>query len=210
MSVEGARVAVQGFGNVGSVAALTLHRMGAVVVAVSDSRGGVYDPKGLDAEALVRHKRATGSVADFPQGSRLSGGEVLEVPCDILVPAALEGQITRENARRVQARLVIEGANGPTTPDADDLLRERGVLVVPDIVANSGGVIVSYFEWVQDLQAFFWTEEEVHQRLERLLVRSFREVWRVAQDRGVDLRTAALVRAIERVADALYTRGIYP
>jgi len=209
-SLEGARVAVQGFGNVGAVAAQTLHRMGAVVVAVSDSRGGVYDPQGLDPEAVLRHKRTTGTVADFPQGRRVSGEEVLEVPCDVLVPAALEGQITRENASRVRARLVIEGANGPTTPEADDLLRGRGVVVVPDIVANSGGVIVSYFEWVQDLQAFFWTEEEVRQRLERLLVRSFREVWRVSQERGVDLRTAALVRAIERVADALYTRGIYP
>ncbi len=210
LSLEGARVAVQGFGNVGAVAAVTLHRMGAAVVAVSDSRGGVYEPRGLDPEALLRHKRAAGTVADFPQGRRTSPEEVLEVPCDVLVPAALEGQISRENAARVQARVVIEGANGPTTPEADDVLRSRGVLVVPDIVANAGGVIVSYFEWVQDLQAFFWTEEEVRQRLERLLVRSFREVWRVAQDRGVDLRTAALVRAIERVADALYTRGIYP
>ncbi|MDQ7799976.1 MAG: Glu/Leu/Phe/Val dehydrogenase [Armatimonadota bacterium] len=209
-SLEGARVAVQGFGNVGSVAALTLHRMGAVVVAVSDSGGGVHDPRGLDPQALLQHKRATGTVADFPQAARISGKELLELPCDILVPAALEGQITAENADRVQAKLVIEGANGPTTPEADDRLQRRGVLVVPDIVANSGGVIVSYFEWVQDLQAFFWTEEEVRERLERLLVRSFRDVWRTAQERGVDLRTAALVRAIERVSDALYTRGIYP
>ncbi len=210
LSLEGAKVAVQGFGNVGAMAARALRRMGAVVVAVSDSQGGVYDPEGLDPDALVQYKRKSGTVADFPQGRRVESREVLELPCDVLVPAALEGQITREVARRVQARLVVEGANGPTTPEADDLLRARGVVVVPDIVANSGGVIVSYFEWVQDLQAFFWTEEEVRQRLERLLVRSFRGVWQTAQDRGVDLRTAALVRAIERVADALYTRGIYP
>ncbi len=210
LSLAGARVAVQGFGNVGSVAAATLHRMGAVVVAASDSRGGVYNERGLDPQALLEHKRATGSVAGFPGAKPLASQEVLEVPCDILVPAALEGQITRENAARITARLVIEGANGPTTPEADDLLRGRGVLVVPDVVANAGGVVVSYFEWVQDLQAFFWSEEEVQQKLERLLVRSVREVWRVSQERGVDLRTAALVRAIERVAEAVYTRGIYP
>jgi glutamate dehydrogenase (NAD(P)+) len=210
LSLAGARVAVQGFGNVGSVAAAALHRMGAVIVAASDSRGGVYHDRGLDPQALVEHKRATGTVAGFPGARPLTAQEVLEVPCDVLVPAALEGQITRENAARVAARVVVEGANGPTTPEADDLLRARGVLVVPDVVANAGGVVVSYFEWVQDLQAFFWSEEEVRERLERLLVRSVREVWRVSQERRVDLRTAALVRAIERVAEAVHTRGIYP
>ncbi len=209
-SLEKARVAIQGFGNVGSHAAVALHRMGALVVAVSDSRGGIYDPTGLDPEALLRHKQARGTVADFGQGRPVSPEEVLELPCEILIPAALEGQITVENASRVQARVIIEGANGPTTPEADDVLRDKGVVVVPDVVANAGGVVVSYFEWVQDLQAFFWSEEEVRERLERLLVRSVREVWRVSQERGVDLRTAALVRAIQRVADALHTRGIYP
>ncbi len=209
-SVEKARVAIQGFGNVGSHAAVALHRMGALVVAVSDSRGGVYDPTGLDPEALLQHKQARGTVADFGQGRPVSSEEVLELPCEILIPAALEGQITVENASRVQARVILEGANGPTTPEADDVLRDKGVVVVPDVVANAGGVVVSYFEWVQDLQAFFWSEEEVRERLERLLVRSVREVWRVSQEREVDLRTAALVRAIQRVADALHTRGIYP
>ncbi len=205
-----ARVVVQGFGNVGYHTARILHRMGARVVGVSDSRGGIYDPAGLDPEAVQAHKRKTGSVVDFPGARTVTNEELLELPCDILVPAALEGQIHRENARRIRARVVVEGANGPTTPEADDLLSQRGVLVVPDIVANAGGVIVSYFEWVQDLQSFFWDEEEVYERLERMLVRSFRRVVEVAKAHGVDLRTAALIRAIQRVSDALLTLGIYP
>ncbi len=140
----------------------------------------------------------------------VTNSELLELPCEILLPAALEGQITAENAPRLRARIVVEGANGPTTPEADDILHRRGVLVVPDIVANAGGVIVSYFEWVQDLQSFFWDEEEIRQRLERMLVRSFHQVTEAARAHGVDLRTAALIRAIQRVADALLTLGIYP
>jgi glutamate dehydrogenase (NAD(P)+) len=210
LSLEGARVVVQGFGNVGSVAALVLHRMGAVVVAVSDSRGGVYNPKGLDPEAVLGHKQKTSSVVGFPGAREVTNPELLELPCEILIPAALEGQITAENAPRLRTRIVVEGANGPTTPEADDILHRRGVLVVPDIVANAGGVIVSYFEWVQDLQSFFWDEEEIRQRLERMLVRSFRQVTEVAKAHEVDLRTAALIRAIQRVADALLTLGIYP
>jgi len=136
--------------------------------------------------------------------------EVIELPCEILVPSALEGEITRQNAARVKARLIVEGANGPTTPEADEILREHKVLIVPDILANAGGVTVSYFEWVQDLQSFFWTEEEINDRLERIMVRSFREVWGVGQERKVEMRTAALVKAVSRVADALMTRGIYP
>jgi glutamate dehydrogenase (NAD(P)+) len=210
LRLEGARVAVQGFGNVGYHAARLLHGMGARVVAVSDSRGGIYRSEGLDPEAVLRYKRETGSVAGFPNARPVTNAELLELPCDILVPAALEGQIHRENAPRIQAQVVVEGANGPTTPEADDILHARGVLVVPDIVANAGGVIVSYFEWVQDLQSFFWEEAEIHQRLERMLVRSLQRVMEVARTHEVDLRTAALIRAIQRVSDALFTLGIYP
>jgi glutamate dehydrogenase (NAD(P)+) len=210
MPFQGARVAVQGFGNVGSVAAVLLHEQGCRIVAVSDSRGGVYNEKGFDPGDLLRHKEQAGTVAGYRGADPLTNEELLEVPCEILVPSALEGQITGRNAARVKARIIVEGANGPTTPDADEILRERKVLVIPDILANAGGVTVSYFEWVQDLQSFFWTEEEINERLERIMVRSFREVLAMSQERKVDLRTAALVRAVQRVADALMTRGIYP
>ena len=210
MPFAGARVAVQGFGNVGSIAALLLHGQGCRIVAVTDSRGGVYNEKGLDPADVLRHKEQTGTVAGYRRGDPVTNEEVLELPCEILVPSALEGVITGRNASRIKARIVVEGANGPTTPEADRILTEHKVLVVPDILANAGGVTVSYFEWVQDLQSFFWTEEEINERLERIMVRSFREVLTVAQERKVDMRTAALVRAVGRVADALMTRGIYP
>jgi len=210
MPLAGAKVAVQGFGNVGAVASYLLHDQGCLIVAASDSSGGVQNPKGLDPRALLKFKEEHGSVTGFPGASRITNEELLEVPCDILVPSALEAQITGSNAGKIKARLVVEGANGPITPDADEVLEARKVLVVPDILANAGGVIVSYFEWVQGLQQFFWTEEEVNQNLERIMVRSFGQVLRVSQDRKVSMRTAALIRAIERVADALMTRGIYP
>ncbi len=208
--LAGARVAVQGFGNVGSVGATLLHDAGARIVAVSDSRGGTLDARGLDPRALTRHKRESGRVSDYPGGEPIDNAALLAIDCDVLIPAALEQQITAANAERVQARLVVEGANGPTTPEADAILAARDILVVPDIVANAGGVVVSYFEWVQDLQAFFWTEEEINQRLERLMVRALDEVTATARDRGTDLRTAALIRAIERVAEAIALLGIYP
>jgi glutamate dehydrogenase (NAD(P)+) len=210
MELAGATVVIQGFGNVGSVAAQLLTRLGCRVVAVSDTRGGVYHPGGLDPDRLIEHKARTGTVVGYPGADVVTNQELLELPCDVLVPSALEGQITEDNAPRIRARVVVEGANGPTTPEADAILRERRVTVLPDIVANAGGVIVSYFEWVQGLQQFFWTEEEVNANLERIIVRSFGQVVKVAQERNVDLRTAALIRAIERVADALFTRGIYP
>jgi glutamate dehydrogenase (NAD(P)+) len=210
MPFAGARVAVQGFGNVGSIAALLLHAQGCRIVAVTDSRGGVYNEKGLDPADVLRHKEQTGTVAGYRKGDPVTNEEVLELPCEILVPSALEGVITGRNASRIKARIIVEGANGPTTPEADRILSEHKVLVVPDILANAGGVTVSYFEWVQDLQSFFWTEEEINERLERIMVRSFREVLAVSQERKVDMRTAALVRAVGRVADALMTRGIYP
>jgi glutamate dehydrogenase (NAD(P)+) len=170
----------------------------------------VYDEKGLDPADVIRHKDQAGTVGGYRKGDAITNEDVLELPCEVLVPSALEGQITRKNAARVKARVIVEGANGPITPEADQILRDHKALVVPDILANAGGVTVSYFEWVQDLQSFFWTEEEINERLERIMVRSFREVLAVAQERKVEMRTAALVRAVGRVADALMTRGIYP
>ena len=210
LPLKDARVAVQGFGNVGNVSAVLLHAAGARIVAVSDSRGGTRNPRGLDPLAVARHKRESSRVSDFPDGEPIDNQELLITDCDVLIPAALEQQITAANADRVRARLVVEGANGPTTPEADSILGARGVLVVPDILANAGGVVVSYFEWVQDLQSFFWSEEEINGRLERLMARAFGEVAAAAADKGADLRTAALIRAIERVAEAVMIRGIYP
>src|SRR5438445_2377828 len=206
----GSRVAIQGFGNVGEATARLLHEQGCKIVAVSDIDGGVYNPDGLDPRAVLQYLRTTRTLTGFPGAQPVSNAKLLELPCDVLIPAAIEGQITGENAGRIQAGIVVEGANGPTTPDAEAILANRGVLVVPDILANAGGVTVSYFEWVQDLQSYFWTEQEINERLERIMVRSFREVLTVAQERKVDMRTAALVRAVGRVADALMTRGIYP
>ncbi len=210
MSLAGARVAVQGFGNVGAVAAYLLQDQGSIIVAASDSAGGVYNPKGLNARELEAFKREHGTLAGFPGTTRVSNEQLLELPCEILVPAALESQVTADNAPRVKAHLIIEGANGPLTPKADEVFKDRGITVVPDILANAGGVIVSYFEWVQGLQQFFWTEEEVNQNLERIMVRSIAQVVETSQEKRTTLRTAALIRAIDRVAEALMTRGIYP
>jgi glutamate dehydrogenase (NAD(P)+) len=210
MSLNGAKAVVQGYGNVGSVAAYLLADLGCTVVAASDSGGGIYNPKGLDPRGLLKFKEEHASVVGFSGTERVTNAQLLELPCDILIPSALEGQINAQNASRIKARLIVEGANGPITPDGDEVLETRKIFVVPDILANAGGVIVSYFEWVQGLQQFFWTEEEVNQNLERIMVRSFGQVLRTAQDRKVTMRTAALIRAIERVADALMTRGIYP
>ncbi len=209
-SLSGARVAVQGFGNVGATAARLLAREGARVVAVSDIQGGVHNPAGLDLDALEGYRVDHGGLAGFPGGDAVSNQEVLEVPCDILVPAAVEKQLTAENAERVRARLVVEGANGPTTPEADRILHERGVLVVPDVLANAGGVVVSYFEWVQDLQAFFWSENQVNQRLEQIMTRAFGEVWDATEQHGTDMRMGAYVVGVSRVAEATRIRGIYP
>jgi glutamate dehydrogenase (NAD(P)+) len=209
-SLEGARVAVQGFGNVGRVSALLLHQAGARLVAVSDSSGGTLNPVGLDPFSLERHKQQSGALVDYPGGEPIDNQALLAADCDVLIPAALEQQITDGNAERIRARLIVEGANGPTTPEAERILADRGIIVVPDILANAGGVTVSYFEWVQDLQAFFWTAEEIDQRLEQLMRRAFQAVTGAAEQRGVDLRLAALILAVERVADAIMTLGIYP
>jgi glutamate dehydrogenase (NAD(P)+) len=209
-SLEGARVAVQGFGNVGSVAARLLAQEGARVVAVSDISGGIYREDGLDMNLVGAMKLDEGGVCGTGAGEPITNAELLELPVDILIPAATERQITAENAPRVRARMVVEAANGPVTPDADRILRDAGTLVVPDILANAGGVIVSYFEWVQDLQAFFWSEAEVNVQLERLLHRAFLETWEAAQKHRTDLRMGAYAVGVSRVADATRTRGIYP
>jgi glutamate dehydrogenase (NAD(P)+) len=210
MPLSGARLIVQGFGNVGSVAADLLSGMGCRVVAVSDVHGGISNPEGLDIRALQALVRAGKAVREYPEGEVITNEELLELPCEILVPAALGGQLTAGNARAVQARLIVEGANGPTTGEADRLLRERGIFIVPDILANAGGVIVSYFEWVQDLQFFFWKEDEVNSRLRDILTSAFHRTLGLARQEGVDLRTAALMEAVSRVARATKLRGIYP
>ncbi|HMQ30083.1 MAG TPA: Glu/Leu/Phe/Val dehydrogenase [Chloroflexaceae bacterium] len=205
-----ARIAIQGFGNVGSNIARMLHDVGATVVAVSDSTGGVYNRRGLSPAEVLRHKAGSGTVADYPGGDRLSNEELVELDCDVLIPAALSNAITAANARHVRARVIAEAANGPTTPEADEILYDQGAFVLPDILANAGGVTVSYFEWVQGLQEFFWDEGEVNAQLERVMRRAFNAVLREAESRRVHMRTAAYAVAVPRVADAVTTRGIYP
>lgn len=210
MPIEGARVAVQGFGNVGGIGAQLLQELGCVIIAASDSQGGIYNPKGLDAVDVMRHKAETRTVVGYPGTDRITNEELLELDCEVLVPAALENEITHENADRIKARVISEGANGPTTPEADAILFDKGVFVIPDILANAGGVTVSYFEWVQGLQSFFWSEDEVNANLEKIMVRAFNDVLAISQDREVDMRIAAYILAIDRVACATLLRGIYP
>jgi len=210
MNLDGAAVAVQGVGNVGSTAASLLATRGCRVVAVSDSKGGVYDPKGLDIRGLLDYKKQTGSVVAFNGAETITNADLLALPCDILIPAAMECQITASNAAQVKARILVEGANGPTTPEADEILRDKGVLVIPDILANTGGVIVSYFEWVQDIASFFWDEEEINNKLERIITNAFAEVSDISQAEKTDMRIAAHILAIRRLVSAMSIRGIYP
>jgi glutamate dehydrogenase (NAD(P)+) len=200
---------VQGFGNVGLVAARELGRLGVKVVGVSDRSGGIYNAKGLPIDAVVRFKQENKKLQQFPEVEKIDGKEFLELPCDILIPSATEMQITQENAARLKCRLLVEGANGPTTLEADKILTEKGVLVIPDILANAGGVIVSYFEWVQDLQNFFWSEDEINNKLKEMLSRTFHQVLTLSQKEGVSLRVAALMIAVQRVARAMLLRGLY-
>ena len=210
MDPESTRVAVQGFGNVGSVAAAKMWEAGCTVVAVSDVNGGIYNEKGLNISSLMEHVAKTGTVVDFPDGERISNRETLTAPCDVLIPAALEGQIDEEIAPHVKARIIAEGANGPCTMEGERILLEKGVEFVPDILCNAGGVTVSYFEWVQSLISFFWTEKEILSRLERLMLEAFEQVWQASRGQNIDMRTAAYTIAIQRVVDAVEARGIYP
>ncbi|MBI3681294.1 MAG: Glu/Leu/Phe/Val dehydrogenase [Acidobacteria bacterium] len=210
MPVSGAMVAVHGFGNAGSVAARLLHEDGARVIAVSDTKGGIYNDRGLDPALVARFKAETGTVVGYGEADRISNEELLGLKCGVLVPAALENAITLENADRVRARIVAEAANGPTTPGADEVLHDKGVFVIPDILCNAGGVTVSYFEWVQDLYGFFWTEKEVSHYLERTMTEAFRDVHSTAGQHGASMRTAAYILAVDRVAEATRERGIFP
>ncbi len=210
LALQGLRVAVQGFGNVGSVAARLLQQEGCAIVAATASQGGVANPKGLDLPALQDHLRGGGRLHEFRGGDRITNEELFGLPCDVFIPAALEGQVTEKTAAGIQARIMAEGANGPTTPGGDRVLDERGVLVIPDVLANGGGVTVSYFEWVQDLQFYFWKEAEIHQRLQEIMGEAFRRVQAMAGEAKVSLRTAALMLAVKRVADAMRLRGLYP
>ncbi|WP_337178081.1 Glu/Leu/Phe/Val dehydrogenase [Hydrogenophaga borbori] len=210
LDVTRSRVAVQGVGNVGGVAGKLFAEAGARVVAVQDHGGTVYSEAGLNVPALLDHVGRHGSVAGFAGGQVIPNEDFWGVPCDILIPAALEGQITDKNAGRIQARMVIEGANGPTTPQADDILHDRGVLVLPDVIANAGGVTVSYFEWVQDFSSFFWTEDEINARLVKIMKDAFSAVWQVSEDHKVSLRTATFIIACQRILHARDLRGLYP
>ncbi len=210
ISLDGATVAIQGFGNVGRVAATLLAGEGARIVGLSDTSGCLYNGKGLDVQTLWRRKSEGASLSDLGGGDCLDGAELLSLQVDFLVPAALEGQITAQTARHMRAKFVIEGANGPTTPEGDAVLAEKGIVVLPDILANTGGVIVSYFEWVQDLQFFFWEEDQVRERLQRVITRAYREVCARAQKENVSLREAAMLLAVSRVEEATRVRGIYP
>jgi glutamate dehydrogenase (NAD(P)+) len=209
-SLQGMKVAVQGFGNVGSYLAKFVAEDGAVVVGLSDSTGGIYNPNGIDVALALAHKQETGALDGLKDTERVTNDELLLLDCDILAPCALEQVITSENADKVKAKLICEGANGPTTPTADEILEDRGVLVLPDVLANAGGVVVSYFEWVQGLQEYFWKEDEVNARLNDITSRAFHETWATYEAKSTTMRLAAYGLAVQRVAEATMTRGLYP
>ena len=210
LHLEDTTVAIQGFGNVGSWTARAMHERGAKVIAVSDVSGAVYDERGLDPRHLKHYAEETGTVVGYPRADPLTHEELLELNVDVLVPAALEGQINKENADKIKARVIAEGANGPTTPEADRILEDKGVLIIPDILCNAGGVVVSYFEWVQDLQAFSWDESEIRHQMKRKLLENLDDVLAITVQTDQDLRTAAYTIAIQRIVDAVKYRGIYP
>jgi len=210
LPIKGARIAVQGFGNVGGIAALLFVKAGGRLVAVQDHAASLYNGAGIDASALWDHVQLQGSIMGYADAETVTADAFWDTPCDVMIPAAMEQQITPDNAHRIQARLVIEGANGPTTPEADDILRDRNILVVPDVIANAGGVTVSYFEWVQDFSSFFWSEDDINARLVRLMTDAFEAVWQVAQEHKVSLRTATFIIACKRILQARELRGLYP
>ncbi|MGB9740939.1 MAG: Glu/Leu/Phe/Val family dehydrogenase [Candidatus Bathyarchaeia archaeon] len=210
LKFKGATVAVQGYGNVGWNAAKIAHDIGCKVIAVSDSSGGIYCPEGLNPRKVYEHKLKTGSVVNYPKCKNISNEELLETKCDIFIPAALENQITKANADKIKAKIIAEGANGPTTPEADKILHEKGIFLVPDILANAGGVTVSYFEWVQNLTREHWTLEEVNRKLENIIVKAFNDVYNLMEREKEDMRTAALMLGIRRVSDAIKILGLWP
>jgi glutamate dehydrogenase/leucine dehydrogenase len=210
LNIKKATVAIQGYGNAGSIAGYLLNDMGAKIVAASDSKGGIVNLKGIDPRKLIEYKEKTGSVVGFPGSKKISNEELLELDVDILVPAALENQITEKNAANVKAKIIGEAANGPTTPGADKILYKKGVLVLPDILANAGGVTVSYFEWVQGLYWFWWSEEEVNKRLEAIMVDAFEAVYKISKEKKINMRQAAYVVAMGRVTEAAKLRGFFP
>ena len=210
ISLEGAKVVVQGFGNVGSISAKLLAKEGSRIVGVSDSKGGIYNPNGLDVESILSYKRETGSVINFKDAETTTNAELLELECDILIPCALEHQLHKGNATSVKAKIIVEGANAPTTTEAAKIFRDNQKFVVPDILANAGGVVVSYFEWVQGLQSFFWSEDEVNHQLRAVMDNAFNEVLEMSQHKKVNMRDAAYMVAIKRISDTMKTRGIFP
>src|SRR2546423_2029027 len=211
MNLGNSKIVVQGFGNVGSIAARLAEEAGATIVGISDARGAIYNEKGLPIKELVhRYSGREGGISEYKDAQQITNKELLELPCDVLIPAAIAAQITDENANNIKAKLIVEGANGPTTPKADHILSDKGVLIVPDVLANAGGVIVSYFEWVQDLQNFFWEENEVNAKLTRIMRNSFASVESTMRQHKTDMRTAAYIIGVKRVAEATITRGIYP
>jgi len=210
LPIDGLRVAVQGFGNVGSYYALFMQQEGAKVVAISDSSGGVYNPNGIDVPSAIAHKQERGTLKGLGGVEAITNDELLLLDCDVLAPCSLEQVITEQNASKIKAKIVCEGANGPTTPAADEILEERGVLVLPDVLANAGGVVVSYFEWVQGLQEYFWKEDEVNAKLKEIVDKAFAETWHLHESRDLSMRLSAYGLAVERVAEATLTRGLYP
>ncbi len=210
LSVEGLKIAIIGFGNVGATAARLLYEKGAKVVAVSDSKGAIYNPKGLDITNILKFKAQNKTLIGYKPADDITLEELIAIDCDVLIPAAVEGQINSSNAKNVKVKIIAEGANAPTTPDADKILNDKGIVILPDILANAGGVVVSYFEWVQDLQRFFWKEDEVYTKLEEIMTNAYKQVRILSIDKKVDMRTSALMLGVKRVAEAIEARGLYP
>jgi glutamate dehydrogenase (NAD(P)+) len=210
MLFESTSVVIQGFGNVGSITARLMHELGCKVVGLSDINGGIYNPKGINIPRALRYSKEHGTLLDLPETEPVTNEELLELPCDILIPAALENQVTLKNAARIKARMIVEAANGPTTPEAEHILYDKGITIVPDILANAGGVTVSYFEWVQDIQRFFWAEQEINNRLEAIMVRAYQAVQHKSLEQETNLRLGAYLLAVARVAEATELRGVYP
>ncbi len=209
--LKGLRIAIQGFGNVGSIAARLLFEEGCKIITVSNSKGGIYNKRGINIKNLIQHVKESKKIADFPDvDNNITNEDLLTLDCDVLIPAAIEGQITRYNANNIKAKIIVEGANGPTTPEADKVLHDKNVLLIPDILANSGGVIISYFEWVQDLQFYFWKESDVQQRLKEIMQNTFDRVLLLSREKKIDMRTAAWMLGINRISEAQKIRGLYP